>query len=128
MSMNSPIPETSCEASQDETDVDKFDTPTERATINQLTVDELDHWLDRIRERRLVSVKKLEAAAKVKADSVRLEAFLKLEKAIATTRRALTKLEEQEDKVEKLVHKCRLLAMAAHLEVGMDEEEQADAA
>ena len=108
--------------SGDET-VDQFDTPTERATINQLTVDQLDEWLGRIRQRRLVAVKKLEAAAKVRADAVRLEAFLKLEKAIATTRRALMKLEEQDAKVEKLIHRCRILAMAAQLEVGMEDEE-----
>jgi len=113
--------------SGDET-VDQFDTPTERATINQLTVDQLDEWLGRIRQRRLVAVKKLEAAAKVRADAVRLEAFLKLEKAIATTRRALMKLEEQDAKVEKLIHRCRILAMAAQLEVGMEEEEEQDAA
>lgn len=115
----------SYEDSQDETGVEKFDTPTQRAVITQLTVDELDKWLDLIRQRRLVAVKKLEVAAKVRADSVRLEAFLKLEKAIATTRRALTKLEEQDQKVEKLISRCRLLAMAAQLEVGMEEQDAA---
>lgn len=102
--------------------VDEYDTPTERATITQLHVDELDAWLTRIRARRLTRVRQLEAAAKVRSDSVRLEAFLKLEKAITTARRALDKLEEQDAKVEKLVHKCRLLAMAAQLEVGMEED------
>lgn len=124
----SPTLEPTSVVSDDETvgdDVEQYDTPTERVTINQLTIEELDNWLERIRERRLVSVKKLEAAAKVKADSVRLEAFLKLEKAVATTRRALTKLEEAEAKVDKLVHKCRLLAMAAQLEVGMEEQDDA---
>lgn len=106
-------------------EIDQYDTPTQRATITQLTVDELDAWLDRLRERRLVVVKKLEQAAKVKSDSVRLEAFLKLEKAITVTRRALTKTDEQIDKTEKLVHRCRLLAMAAQLEVGMEEEQDA---
>ena len=77
-----------------------------------------------IRERRLTKVRQLEAAAQVKADSVRLEAFLKLERAILAARKALTRLEEQDAKVEKLVHKCRLLAMAARLEVG--EETDAD--
>ena len=125
MSTSCPIVDTSDEASQDETGEQKYDTPTQRAAINQLTVDELDEWLDRIRERRLISVRKLEAAAKVRADSVRLEAFLKLEKSIATTRRALTKLEEQDAKVEKLIHKCRLLAMAAQIEVGMEEDDAA---
>lgn len=101
---------------------DKYDTPTERATITQLTVDELDAWLVRIRERRLTKVQQLEAVAKVKADQVRLEAFIKLEKSITVAKRALARLEEQDQKVEKLVHKCRLLAMAAQLEVGMEEE------
>jgi RPA family protein len=107
-------------------DVDKYDTPTQRATITQLHVDELDAWLSRIRERRLQRVKQLEAAAKVRSDSVRLESFLKLERAINTTRKALAKLDEQDAKVEKLVHKCRLLAMAAQLEVGETEDERAD--
>jgi hypothetical protein len=103
-----------------ETEPEEYDTPTERATITQLTVDELDAWLTRIRERRLTRVKQLEAAAQVRSDSVRLEAFLKLERAITAAKRALAKLEEQDAKTEKLVHKCRLLAMAARLEVGED--------
>lgn len=107
---------------------EQYDTPTHRATITQLTVDELDAWLDRIRERRLVAVKKLEAAAKVKSDSVRLTAFLKLETSVRVAKNALARLDEQLEKAEKAVHKCRLLAMAAMLEVGMDEEESRDAA
>lgn len=107
--------------------VDKFDTPTQRATITQLHVDELDAWLTRIRARRLVKVQQLEAAAKVRSDSVRLEAFLKLEKAMTVAQRALTKLEEQDAKVEKLIHKCRLLAMAARLEVGMEDADSESA-
>jgi hypothetical protein len=103
-----------------------YDTPTHRATIAQLSIDELDAWLDRIRARRLVAVKKLEAAAKVRADSVRLTTFLKLETSVKVAKRALVRLDEQITKTEKLVHKSRLLAMAAQLEVGMEEE--ADAA
>jgi hypothetical protein len=102
-----------------------YDTPTHRTTISQLTIDELDAWLERIRERRLVSVKKLEAAAKVRADDVRLTAFLKLETSVKVSKRALAKLDEQCAKVEKLVHKTRLLAMAAQLEVGMEEQDAA---
>lgn len=119
------VPETTQVISDDETQPESLDTPTHRVTINQLTVDQLDTWLDKLRERRLVIVRKLETAAKVKADSVRLEAFLKLEKAIRVTRRALAKTDEQIDKTEKLVHRCRLLAMAAQLEVGMEEEQDA---
>lgn len=108
--------------SDDEPDtLDVYDTPTQRAVITQVTVDELDQWLARIRARRLTKVRQLEAAAKVRSDSVRLDAFLKLEKAIASAKRALAKLEEQDTKTEKLIHKCRLLAMAAQLEVGMED-------
>lgn len=102
-------------------EVDAYDTPTQRATITQLDVDELDAWLTRIRARRLTRVRQLEAAAKVRSDNVRLESFLKLEKALGVAKRAMAKLEEQDQKVEKLVHKCRLLAMAAQLEVGMED-------
>lgn len=108
-------------------DVDVYDTPTARATVNQLNVDILDAWLEQIRERRLQKVKQLEAVAKLKADDVRLVAFLRYERAYKTAQRALQRLEEQEKKVEGVLHKCRLLAMAATMEVGMEEDEDADA-
>ena len=104
-----------------------YDTPTERATINQLTVDELDAWLSRIRERRLAVVQKLEAAAKVSADKARLVTFLKYERQAAIAKRALTRLDESIERVEKIVHKVRLLAMATELEAGENEEELEDA-
>ena len=100
-----------------------YDTPTERASINQLSVDELDAWLDTIRQRRLLVVQKLEAAAKVKADQVRLTAFLRLERQMAIAKRSLTKLDEQMGRVEAIIHKARLLALAAELEVSQDEED-----
>lgn len=109
--------EQTCVISEPET----YDTPTHRATINQLTIDELDAWLDKIRARRLVLVKKLEAAAQVKADSVRLTAFLKLETAVRSAKRSLQRTDEQIEKTEKVVHRCRLLAMAAQLEVSTEE-------
>jgi len=104
---------------------EQYDTPTQRATITQLQVDELDAWLTRIRERRLTYVRKLEAAAKVRADEVRLDAFLKLERALVKAQSGLRRLEAEDAKVEKLVHKCRLLAMAALMEVEQDERESA---
>ena len=107
-------------------DVDKYDTPTHRATINQLNVDELDAWLEQIRERRLRKVKQLEALAKVKSDEAMLVTWLKFEKVYKTARRALQRLEEQEQKTEAILHKCRLLAMAAQLEVGQEEDVDAD--
>lgn len=119
------VDETTHEVSFDETNdvsVDSHDTPTQRVAINQLSVDELDAWLEQIRERRLERVKKLEAVAKIKADEVRLVSFLKFERAYGLAKRALKKLEEQDAKVEKIVHKCRLLALAAQLEVGEDDD------
>lgn len=104
---------------------DQHDTPTQRAVITQLTVDELDAWLERIRERRLIAVKRLEAAARVKADDVRLTAFLKLETSVRAARNSLRRLDEQMVKVEKLVHKCRIQAMTAQLEVGSEDQDAA---
>lgn len=118
--------ETTCVISDAETNqprVDDYDTPTHRASINQLSVDDLDAMLEQIRERRLSYVKKLETVAKLRADDVRLEAFLKFQRAYEAAKRSLAKLDEQDAKTEKLVHKCRLLALAAQLEVGMEEEE-----
>ena len=56
------------------------DTPTERATINQLSVDELDAMLTGIRERRLHRVQQLEAIAKVKSDEAQLVSWMQLER------------------------------------------------
>ena len=108
---------------QNDVDVDAYDTPTQRATINQLNVDLLDAWLEQIRERRLKKVKLLEIAAKVRSDETRLIAWLKFERAYKTAQRALAKLDEQERKVEGVLHKCRLLAMAAQMEVGQEDED-----
>jgi hypothetical protein len=106
--------------------VDAYDTPTQRASINRLSVDDLDAWLIAIRERRLATVQKLEAAAKVRADEVRLVAFLKYEKQYQRAKNALAKLDEQIDKVEATVHKCRMLALAAELEVSAEGEEDGE--
>lgn len=97
--------------------VDEYDTPTQRATINQLQVDELDAWLETIRERRLERVKKLEAVARIKSDEVRLEAFLRYERQYTVAKKALARVEEAEKKAEAAVHKLRVLAMSALLEV-----------
>lgn len=115
--------------SEDETsndvNLEQFDTPTHRAAINQLSVDKLDAWLEQIRERRLQTVRKLEAAAKVKADEVRLVSFMKFERQYKIAQRALVRLDEQIAKAEAIIHKCRLLALAAELEVTQEENEDA---
>ena len=106
--------------------VDSYDTPTQRASINRLSVDDLDAWLDAIRARRLATVQKLEAAARVRADEVRLSAFLKYEKQYQRAKSALARLDEQMGKVELVIHKCRLLALAAELEVSTEGDSDAD--
>ena len=105
---------------------DSYDTPTQRASINRLSVDDLDAWLTAIRARRLATVQKLEAAAHVRADAVRLVAFLKYEKQYVRARNALARLDEQVSKVEAVIHKCRLLALAAELEVSTEGEDDAN--
>ena len=50
------------------------DTPTHRASINQMSVDDLDAMLHELRERRLHRVQQLEALAKVKSDEAQLTA------------------------------------------------------
>jgi len=106
-----------------QSEVDSQDTPTERVAINRLSVDVLDAWLDQIRERRLATVHKLESVARVRADEVRLEAFLRFQRQHDRAKNAIAKLDEQIVKVEAIVHKCRLLAMAAELEVGLETED-----
>ena len=86
------------------------DSPTERASINQLSVDELDAMLTEIRARRLERVQRLETIAKVKADDARLVDWLAFEKTYKVAKRALDNLAAQEAKVEALIHKVRLRA------------------
>lgn len=101
---------------------DDFDTPTQRATINMLDVNTLDLMLDSIRDRRLRAVRRLEEAAKVRADDVRLEAFLKFQSQYLRAQRAVAKLDEYITKAEGQVHKARLLAMAAEMEVSENQD------
>ena len=91
------------------------DTPIDRATMNQLSVDELDMMLTNLRERRLANVRKLEALAKVRADEVQLIVYLKFERALAKAQKAMQKLIEHEEKVEAVVHRVRLLAVECGL-------------
>lgn len=98
------------------------DTPTERATINQLSIDELDVLLTGIRERRLLRVQKLEAIARVKSDEARLVSYMQFERAYNTAKRALDKLLEQEEKVDALIHKARIKAMVCQFEAGETED------
>jgi hypothetical protein len=84
------------------------DTPTNRAAINQLSVDELDDMLTAIRARRLERVQKLEAIAKVKADDAQLIDYMRFEKAYAVAKRHVDKCSEMEKKAEELIHKLRL--------------------
>jgi|KBSSwiStaDraftv2_1062776.scaffolds.fasta_scaffold417852_3 hypothetical protein len=95
-----------------------YDTPTQRASIANMAVADLEAMLHDIRERRLVAVRKLEELAQVKADEARLELFMKYERALITARRAVAKADEAETKLETAIHKVRLLVMAIHMEVG----------
>lgn len=99
------------------------DTPTHRASINQMSVDDLDAMLHELRERRLHRVQQLEALAKVKSDEAQLTSWLAFEKAYTVAKRALTKLTEQEKKVEELIHKVRIKAMVINMEVSEAEED-----
>ena len=94
------------------------DTPTSRASINQMSVDELDEMLAGIRERRLARVQKLEAIARVKADESTLVSYLQFERAYNTAARFMKKFEEMEAKAEQLIHKVRLRALLCNFEAG----------
>ena len=98
------------------------DTPTSRATINQLSMDELEAMLEGIRQRRLERVHKLEAIAKVKADDAQLTSWLAFERAYKIAKRALDRLAEQEAKVDVLIHKARLKMLVVQFEVGETED------
>ena len=102
------------------------DTPTHRATINQMHVDELDAMLEGIRTRRLERVKKLEAVARVKADDAQLVSWLQFERAYGVAIRYIKKLEEMEKRAEHLVHKTRIRAMQVRFEVGEEGDANAD--
>jgi hypothetical protein len=92
------------------------DTPTHRATINQMSVDQLDEMLTAIRERRLERVHKLEAIAR--ARDVQLVSWLAL--SVICSQAALDRLAEQEAKVEALIHRCGS-AMVVNSKWGADD-------
>lgn len=87
------------------------DTPIHRATINQLTIEKLDKFLDDLRVRRLAVVRKLESVAKVKADDAELTVYMKFERANKQAVKLLDKLAEDEMRAEQLVNKLRVLVM-----------------
>ena len=97
-----------------------YDTPTERATICKLSLDDLDAMLDAIRTRRLVRVQKLEALARVKADETRLEHYMRYERVVKQARSAIKRAQEYEDKAEGVLHKLRMVVMAIEMEVSED--------
>ncbi len=97
-----------------------YDTPTERAAIAKLTLDDLDAMLEAIRARRLVRVQKLEAIARVKADETRLEAYMRYERLLKLARTAMKRAQELEDKAEAAIHKLRIVVMAIEMEVSED--------
>ena len=93
------------------------DTPTQRATINQLNLDDLSEMLEGIRARRLERVQRLEAVAKVKADAAQLTSWLAYERAYGIALRHLNKFAELEKKADELIHKARLKAAVVQFEV-----------
>jgi len=104
----------STDASVDGDDISgqhEADTPIDRAAINQMKTDELDDMLARLRDNRLERVRQLEAIAQVKADEAQLVVYMKFERAYKRAHNALVKLAEQEEKVEALIHKARVLAI-----------------
>jgi hypothetical protein len=88
-----------------------IDSVIERATINQMAVDELDQLLITIRARRVEKIKKLEKLAGVRADDAQLITFMLFEKALATAKKELKQLEAQDKKFDTALHKARVLAV-----------------
>jgi hypothetical protein len=88
------------------------DSPTNRVTINLLSIETLDEMLAGIRERRLTRVRKLEEIAKVKADDARLSDYLRYEKEYERVKKMIAKLEAEESKIDTAMHKLRILVMS----------------
>jgi hypothetical protein len=117
------MPSDDIEATQQsnvEATLSSYDTPTERATICKLTLDDLDAMLDTIRQRRLVRVQKLEALARVRSDETRLENYMRYERLVKLARSALKRAAEQETKAEAAIHKLRIIVMSIEMEVSED--------
>ena len=90
-------------------DDDNGDGPINRRTVLQLTLDELTRELDGIRERRLASVRKLEAAAKVKADMTQMYRFVAFNKKKEKILKMLGRLDDRMKSIEEECNKLRLL-------------------
>lgn len=99
---------------------DAHDTPTQRASIAQLSVAEIDYMLEGIRARRLERVQKLEAIARVRSDEARLELFMRYERLLTAAKKTILRVEEAEQKAEAAIHKLRLCVMAIQMEVSED--------
>ena len=93
----------------DDDDDDNGDGPINRRTVLQLTLDELTRELDGIRERRLASVRKLEAAAKVKADMTQMYRFVAFNKKKEKILKMIGGLDDRMKSIEEECNKLRLL-------------------
>ena len=87
------------------------DTPINRATINQLTIDEFDQHLMHIREKRMAGVRKIEVAAKAKASEVSLDIQVRFNKQEEKVKKKLETLIKAENAFSEEVNKLRILQM-----------------
>lgn len=83
-----------------------------RATINQLTVHQLDEFLDDLRKRRLEVVRKLETVAKVSANDAELSLYMRFEQQHKAALKLLDRLTKLETTTEESVNKLRGFALA----------------
>jgi hypothetical protein len=113
------VPEASPQSNIDAI-LNAYDTPTERATICKLAVDDFEAMLASIRERRLVRVQKLEALTRVKADETRLENYMRYERLVKQTRKLFENCDAVEQRAEAALHKLRIVVMAIEMEVNED--------
>lgn len=98
--------------------VEAYDTPILRATIDTLPIDTLDDWLVTVRARRLAVVNKMKEVKEAKHYAYMVDITAKYSKQYDRALRALQKLDEQIELIERYVSKLR--SMQLELEDGQE--------
>lgn len=93
-----------------------IDNPIERKNITQLTTDQLEAFLDGIRERRLDPVRLYKEALAQKKEVSDMKAKEKLDKQLAMLEKEIASLDKAIEKVEKRVNNVRALRLELNLE------------
>lgn len=88
-----------------------FDTPIDRATVDQLPLDTLDNWLASMRDRRLSLARKVEQVRVERTRKQQEEAGERYDRQYELLMKQMTKMEELEESIAQRLNKMRALLL-----------------